>query len=334
MTVYPTVRSPRVTVFGGSGFVGRHTVAALAARGFMVRNACRNPNLAVHLQQLGVLGQIQSVAANVRVPWSVERAMVDADAVVNLVGILAESGKQSFEAVQAGGAETVARFAAERNIPVVHVSAIGADERSPSVYARTKAHAEDAVRAHVPDAVIMRPSIVFGPEDDFFNRFAAMSRIAPALPLVGGGQTRFQPVYVRDVGDAVALAVAGEAKTGTTYELGGPRIMTFRECLEEMLEATYRTKPFIPIPFGIAGLMGRIMKYLPGAPLTDDQVVLLRRDNVVSREAIDEKRTLEGLGITPTALEAILPSYMVQYRPEGQFTRKRKQLREEMLDEA
>ena len=332
MTVYPTVRSPRVTVFGGSGFVGRHTVAALAARGFMVRNACRNPNLAVHLQQLGVLGQIQSVAANVRVPWSVERAMVDADAVVNLVGILAESGKQSFEAVQAGGAETVARFAAERNIPVVHVSAIGADERSPSVYARTKAHAEDAVRAHVPDAVIMRPSIVFGPEDDFFNRFAAMSRIAPALPLIGGGRTRFQPVYVRDVGDAVAKAVAGEAKSGTTYELGGPRVMTFRECLEEMLEATYRSKPFVSLPFGIAGLMGKVMKHLPGAPLTDDQVTLLRRDNVVSKEAIDEGRTLEGLGITPTALEAILPSYMVQYRPEGQFSRKRAELLEEMED--
>ena len=334
MTVYPTIRSPRITVFGGSGFVGRHVVAALAARGFMIRNACRNPNLAVHLQQLGVLGQIQSVAANVRVPWSVERALVDADVAVNLVGILAEGGKQTFEAVQAGGAETIARLCADRDIPVVHVSAIGADERSPSVYARTKAKAEDAVLDHVPGAVIMRPSIVFGPEDDFFNRFAAMSRIAPALPLIGGGRTRFQPVYVRDVGEAVAKAVAGEAKPGTTYELGGPRILTFRECLEEMLEATYRSKPLVSIPFGVAGLMGRVMKHLPGAPLTDDQVTLLRRDNVVSREAIEEGRTLEGLGIKPTALEAILPSYMVQYRPEGQFTRKREEVREEMLDDA
>ena len=322
MTVYPTTRSPRVTVFGGSGFVGRHVIAALASRGFLIRNACRRPDRAGHLQPLGVLGQIQSIQANIRVPWSVERAVADADAVVNLVGILAESGKQSFRAVQAEGAGTVARAAAARGAAMVHVSAIGADDRSPSAYARTKALAEDAVTEAVPGAVIMRPSIVFGPEDDFFNRFAAMARIAPALPLIGGGTTRFQPVYVRDVGDAVAKAVAGEARPGTTYELGGPRVLTFKECLEEMLEATYRSRPLVPIPWGIASIMGSVMEKLPGAPITSDQVTLLRRDNVVSREAMEEGRTLEGLGIAPTDLEAILPAYMVQYRREGQFARK------------
>ena len=321
MTIYPTTRSPRITVFGGSGFVGRHVIAALAARGFLIRNACRRPDRAGHLQPLGVLGQLQSVQANVRVPWSVENAVADADAVVNLVGILAESGKQSFEAVQGEGAATVARAAAKRGARMVHVSAIGADGRSDSAYARTKATAEAAVLDAVPGAQIMRPSIVFGPEDDFFNRFAAMARIAPALPLIGGGHTRFQPVYVRDVGEAVAAAIAGEARPGTTYELGGPRVLTFRECLEEMLEATYRSKPFVPIPWPVAALMGKVMKHLPGAPITDDQVALLRRDNVVSREAAAEGRTLEGLGIEPTDLDAILPAYMVQYRREGQFAK-------------
>ena len=330
MTIYPTTRSPRVTVFGGSGFVGRHVVAALASRGFLIRNACRRPDLAGHLQPLGVLGQIQSVQANVRVPWSVENAVADANVVINLVGILAERGKQSFRAVQAEGAETVARAAAARGAHLVHVSAIGADERSGSDYARTKAYAEDAALDAVPGAQIMRPSIVFGPEDDFFNRFAAMSRIAPALPLIGGGTTRFQPVYVRDVADAVALAAGGEARPGTTYELGGPRVLTFRECLEEMLEATYRTKPFVSIPWGVAGAMGSLMEKLPGAPITADQVALLRRDNVVSPEAREEGRTLEGLGLVPTDLEAVLPTYMVRFRREGQFTRRPREVREEM----
>ena len=332
MTVYPTVRSKRVTVFGGSGFIGRHVVAALAERGFLIRNACRQPDLAGHLQPLGVLGQITSVQANIRVPWSVERAIADADAVVNLVGILAEGGKQRFKAVQEDGAVTIARHAAARGATLCHVSAIGADPDGESIYARTKGRGEQAILEAVPGATIMRPSIVFGPEDDFFNRFAAMARIAPALPLIGGGHTRFQPVYVRDVADAVAKAVAGEARPGTTYELGGPRVMTFRECLEEMLEATHRRKLLAPLPFGIASAMGSVMKYLPGAPLTDDQVTLLKRDNVVSEAAIAEGRTLEGLGIEPTPVEAILPTYMVQYRPEGQFSAKRRDQREELLD--
>ena len=332
MTVYPTNRSPRVTVFGGSGFVGRYVVGALADRGYMVLNACRRPELAGHLQPLGVLGQIQSIQANVRVPWSVERAVRNADAVVNLVGILAESGKQRFQTVQAEGAATIAREAAKVGASLVHVSAIGADARSPANYARTKAKAEESVMEAVPGAVVMRPSIVFGPEDDFFNRFAAMARIAPALPLIGGGHTRFQPVYVGDVGEAVARAVAGEARPGATYELGGPRVMTFRECLEEMLEATHRSKPFVTLPFPIASLMGSVMKHLPGSPLTDDQVALLSRDNVVSRDAVAEGRTLEGLSIEPTALEAVLPTYMVQYRPEGQFSAKRREMREELMD--
>ena len=337
MTVYPTVRSPRVTVFGGSGFVGRHVIAALAARGCRILNACRRPELAHHLQPLGVLGQIQSVQANVRVPWSVERAIENADAVVNLVGILAESGKQSFEAVQAEGAETIARHAATAGARLSHVSAIGADGSSPSAYARSKAKAEDAVLEIVPEATIMRPSIVFGPEDDFFNRFAAMARISPVLPLIGGGRTRFQPVYVRDVAEAVARAVMGKARDGTTYELGGPRVLTFRECLDEMQEATYRSRRYASLPFGLARLMGSVMKHLPGAPLTDDQVMLLERDNVVSRAAIEEGRTLEGLGIVPTDLDAVLPTYMVRYRREGQFTRppaERQAIREELQEDA
>lgn len=203
---------------------------------------------------------------------------------------------------------------------MVHVSAIGADADSPSGYGETKGRAEKAVLAQVRNAVIIRPSIVFGPEDDFFNRFGAMSRIAPALPLIGGGTTKFQPVYVGDVAEAVARAADGDLKGGKPYELGGPEIATFRECLELLLEETGRKKMLVSLPWAFANLMGKLIGWLPGAPITSDQVKMLKSDNVVSKEALKAGRTLEGIGIKPTAMAAILPSYLVQYRPSGQFT--------------
>lgn len=309
-----------VTVFGGSGFLGRHVVRALARRGYRVRVAVRRPDLAEHVQPLGAVGQIMPVQANLRHRWSVDRAVEGADAVVNLVGILVESGAQTFDAVQANGARAVAEAARAAGISnVVHLSAIGADPASPSVYARTKAAGEAAMREAVPDVVILRPSIVFGPEDDFFNRFAAMARISPALPLVGGGETRFQPVFVGDVAEAVARAVDGEAGRGQVYELGGPEIATFRQCLELMLKVIRRRRLLVALPFGLAAIKARILQNLPGKLLTVDQVTLLRSDNVVSPTASAEGRTLEGLGIAPRTMAAILPTYLERFRERGQF---------------
>ena len=312
-------RSEIVTVFGGTGFIGRHVVRELAARGYRIRVATRRPDLAHHLQPLGTFGQIRAIQANLRHAWSVDRAVQGASHVVNLVGILAESGKQRFHAVQAEGAQAVAEAARASDAKLVHVSAIGADAESPSEYARSKAVGERHALDARPDAIVMRPSIVFGPEDDFFNRFGGMARLAPALPLIGGGKTRFQPVYVGDVADAVARAVAGEAKPGTVYELGGPDVMTFRECLEELLRVINRKRFFVPLPFGLASLLASVAQYLPGSPLTPDQVALLRSDNVVSDAARAEGRTLEGLGIRPTDASVVLPTYLVRFRPHGQF---------------
>ena len=316
------VKSRIVTVFGGSGFVGRHVVRALVKRGYRVRVAVRRPELAGFLQPLGQVGQITAVQANVRAQWSVERALSGADAVVNLVGILAERGAQRFQAVHAGGARAVAESCRAAGIAnLAHVSAIGADPQSASDYARTKAIGEEAVRATLPGAVIFRPSIQFGPEDNFFNRFAAMARRSPALPLVGP-RTRFQPVFVGDVAEAVARAIAGEAVRGTTYELGGPEVKTFRELMELMLREIGRRRILLPIPFPLARLMGAVLQYLPGQLLTLDQVRQLAVDNVVSAAAETEGRTLAALGIAPTGLEAVLPSYLVRFRPRGQFERR------------
>lgn len=310
-----------VTVFGGSGFVGRHLVRALAQQGWRVRVAVRRPDLAGFLQPLGAVGQIQAVQSNLRYRWSVERAVEGADAVVNLVGILAPSGGQTFEAVQAIGARAAAEAARAAGVPVfVQASAIGADPLSPSVYARTKAMGEAAALETIPAAVILRPSIIFGPEDDFFNRFAAMARTMPVLPVVSPA-TRFQPVFVGDVAAAYAAAVNGLARPGTTYELGGPEVKTFRECLELVNRETLRTRPILSVPLPIARLQARLMEFLPKPPLTRDQILMLERDNVVSEAAAAEGRTLAGLGIAPTSLEAILPSYLGQYRPHGQFDR-------------
>lgn len=313
-----------VTVFGGSGFIGRHVVQALLKRGWRVRAAVRRPDLAGHLQPLGMVGWVQPVQANLRNRPSVDRAVEGADAVVNLVAILAESGRQRFEAVHAFGARAVAEATRAAGIPrLVHISAIGADADSPSDYARTKALGERAVFETIPDATVVRPSIVFGPEDNFFNQFAGLAQVLPALPLVGGGHTRFQPVFVGDVAAAIADAVEGKAKTATVYELGGPEIKTFRECLELMLEEIDRKRLLVPLPWPLAAFAAAVLQFLPGKLLTPDQVRLLRADNVVSEAAEQEKRTLAGLGIEPTSLAAILPSYLGRFRTHGQFHHRR-----------
>jgi NADH dehydrogenase len=311
-----------ITVFGGSGFLGRHVVRALAKRDYRIRVAVRRPELAGHLQPLGKVGQIHAVQANLRYPASVEAAMRDSHAAINLCGILAESGAQSFDAVQARGAATVARAAADVGAHMVHVSAIGADGNSPSHYARAKAAGEKAVLDTVPSATILRPSVVFGPEDLFTNRFAALARMSPVVPLIGG-ETKMQPVYVGDVAAAVADAVDGKARAGATYELGGPEVLTMREIIEIILATTERERMLVPLPFGLARLKAMFLQFAPGAlKLTPDQVALLRIDNVVSDAAKTAGLTLEGLGITPDSMEAIVPQYLWRFRATGQFQRK------------
>ncbi|WP_223478861.1 complex I NDUFA9 subunit family protein [Oricola indica] len=311
-----------VTVFGGSGFVGRHVVRALAKNGYRVRVAVRRPDLALHLQPLGDVGQITAVQANLRHRWSIERALEGSDAAINLVGILFESGRQSFAAVQDFGARAVAEACAEAGVPLVHMSAIGADPKSASDYGRSKAAGEAAVLSALGDkAVIMRPSIVFGPEDGFFNKFADLARFLPALPLIGGGETKFQPVYVGDVADAFVRAVDGSLEGGKVYELGGPEVVSFRECMQEILKITRRKRLLVDIPWWLARIQGRIFGMLPKPLLTVDQVELLKSDNVVSDEAETEGRSFAGIGIRPTTMDAILPTYLWRYRETGQFTK-------------
>jgi NADH dehydrogenase len=311
-----------VVIFGGSGFVGRHVVRALAQRGYRIRVACRRPDLAGHLQPLGNVGQIQPVQANLRVRWSVDQAVLGADHVINLVGILYEGGRQRFAAVHEFGARAVAEAARSVGAGLTHVSAIGADVKSESVYARTKALGEKAVLETVKDAVIFRPSINFGPEDDFFNRFATMARYSPALPLIGGGTTKFQPVYVADVAEAIARSVEGAVEGGRIYELGGPNVLTFKQCMEELLTVIDRKRMLVPVPWWVAGIQASILGLLPKPLLTRDQLVQLRSDNVVSDEAAKTGRTLAGLGIQPQSLGTILPSYLWRFRAAGQFQRK------------
>jgi NADH dehydrogenase len=309
-----------VTVFGGSGFLGRSLVRALAKRDYRIRVAVRRPELAGHLQPLGRVGQIHAVQANLRYPASVEAAMRDSHAAINLVGILAESGAQTFDAVQGAGAGVVARAAAAAGAAMVHVSAIGADENSPSRYARAKAAGENAVLSAVPSATILRPSVVFGPEDQFTNRFAALARVSPMLPLIGGGLTKLQPVYVGDVATAVADAVDGKTRPGATYELGGPEVLTMREIIEIILAIIERRRLLVSLPFGLAKLQALLLQFAPGAlKLTPDQVALLRSDNVVSEAAKSAGLTLEGLGVVPDSLEAIAPQYLWRFRKTGQF---------------
>lgn len=313
----PGTHPGTVTVFGGSGFIGRYVVARLADRGWTIRVAVRRPERAKFLKPLGNVGQIVPLACSLLDDASVAGALAGSDAVINLVGILHQQGRQRFDAVQAEGAERVARSAAAAGVErFVQISAIGADADSPAAYGRSKAAGEAAVRRHLPSAVILRPSIVFGPEDDFFNRFAAMARLTPALPLIGGGRTRFQPVYVGDVADAVIAALESPASRSRTYELGGPQVHSFKELMKLMLRIVRRKRLLVPLPFGLARLLALPAELLPVPPLTRDQVELLKRDNVVSEGA----EGLEAFGIRPHSLEVILPTYLDRYRTGGRFT--------------
>jgi NADH dehydrogenase len=313
-----------ITVFGGSGFLGRHVVRALAYRGYRIRVAVRRPELAGFLRPMGRVGQIHAVQANLRYPDSVVAAMRDADIAINLVGILFERGNQRFHDVMAAGAEAVARAASAAGAPLIHISAIGADIDSPSQYARAKAAGEQLVMAMQSDSVIMRPSIVFGPEDDFFNRFGSLARLVPALPLVGGGHTRMQPVFAGDIGEAVARiadTIAGEDfKAGKIYELGGPDTRTFKELMQFVLATIGRRRLLIPVPFALMKAQAMVLQFLPRPPITPDQVEMLKHDNIVSDDAKRDGRTLEGLGITPESMEAIVPSYLWRFRKAGQFS--------------
>jgi len=311
-----------VTVFGGSGFLGRHVVRTLAKRDYRIRVAVRRPELAGHLQPLGRVGQIHAVQANVRHPPSVDAAMRGAAAAVNLVAILSESGPQTFDAVQARGAATVAGVAQAHGARLVHISAIGADAQSPSHYARAKAEGEEAVLAAVPSASILRPSVIFGPEDHFTNRFAALARLSPMLPLIGG-DTRLQPAFVGDVARAVADAVDGRTRPGAIYELGGPEVLTMRQIWQIILSITERERLLVPLPFGLAKLKAAFLQFAPGDfKLTPDQVTQLKIDNIVSDAARTASLTFEGLGITPDSLEAVAPQYLWRFRAAGQFQRK------------
>lgn len=312
-----------VTVIGGSGFVGRHLVRALAQRGYRIRPAMRRPDLAVHLQPLGSVGQIMPVQANVRYPDSVVAACQGADIVINLTGILHSSGSQTFDAIHTFGAEASASAAKQAGASAfIQMSAVGADARSASNYARTKAEGEARARARFPGAIVVRPSVIFGPEDDLFNRFAAMARFAPALPLIGGGENKFQPVFVGDVAEGIsALATAGDEHAGKTFEFGGPELMSLKQIMEFTLETTARKRILAPLPFGLAKMLAAVLGLLPKPLLTMDQVELLRTDNVVSEVCKAEGRTLEGLGIIPQGIESIVPSYLYRYRKAGQFTK-------------
>jgi NADH dehydrogenase len=320
-----TARSPYdtlVTVYGGSGFLGRHVVRALAKRNYRIRVAVRRPELAGFLQPLGRVGQIHAVQTNLRHAPSVEMAARDAQVLINLVGILYERGRQRFDAVHTYGAEQVALAANAHGARMVHVSAIGADPNSLSAYGRSKANAEQLVIAAQPSTTIMRPSIIFGPEDDFFNRFAALARISPMLPLIGGGLTRFQPVFVGDVAAAIADAVDGKTRPGTIYELGGPDVRTFKELMQFVLTTIERKRLLVSLPFFVARMQAMFLQYLPKPLLTPDQVELLRSDNLVSEAAKSEARTLQGLGIEPEPMEAIVPSYLWRFRKTGQFRKR------------
>ena len=313
--------SKLVTIYGGSGFVGRYIARRMSKAGWRVRVAVRRPNEAMHVKPYGVVGQVEPLLCNIRDDNSVRAVLQGADAVVNCVGTFDRKGRNNFDAVQHEGAERIARIAAEEGVArLVHISAIGADVNSDSMYARTKAQGEERVLTHFPTAVILRPSVIFGPEDGFFNRFAAMTRLGPMLPIVGA-ETKFQPVYVDDVAHAVEMGVKGDAASGI-YELGGPDASTFRELMQEMLGVIRRRRLILNIPFWFAGIMAAVMEVvqtitlgLVRAQITRDQVASLRVDNIVS----DEAKGFTDLGIDPTATEAVLPDYLWRFRPAGQY---------------
>lgn len=311
-----------VTLFGGSGFLGTQVVQLLARQGYRIRVAVRRPDLAGHLKPLGAVGQIQPIQANIRNADSVQRAVNGAHIVVNLVGIRYERGRQLFRAVHTMGARTVAEASRRAGAEtLVHLSALGADPQSPSGYSRSKALGEAEVFAAFPEAIILRPSILFGQGDDFFNLHGSLARLLPVLPVIGA-KTKFQPLYVGDAADAIAAAVEGQVQTGRIYELGGPQVLTHREIIERVLHETMRSNPLIPVPRAIGKLLAAPFALLPFAPLlTGDQVEMLQADNIVSAEATNDKRTLAAFGVSPTPLDAILPSYLWRFRKNGQFDR-------------
>ncbi len=310
-----------ITVIGGSGFVGRHVVRALAKRGYRIRVACRRPDLAGHVVPLGVPGQIVPIQANVRYPASLAAACEGAFAVINLTAVFSNSGAQTFEAVHEFGATAIAGAAKTAKAQVlIHMSGLGTDKPSTSVYVKSRAKGEANAITGYPGAIIIRPSVVFGPEDNLFNKFALMARFSPILPLIGGGETKFQPVFVGDVAEALATLIDRGVADGKTYELGGPEVMSFKQVLQFVLETTQRKRLLLPIPFGIASIMGAIAGLLPNPALTMDQVELLKSDNLVSDQAEKEGRTLNGLGIVARTVEAIVPSYLYRFRKAGQFS--------------
>ena len=319
------------TVFGGSGFLGRHIVRALAREGWRIRVAVRRPDLAGFLRPLGVVGQIELVQANLRYPDSIAAALEGADAVVNAAGISRQSGRQTYAAVHAEGAGAIARAAAGID-KFVHVSGVGADPRSPNPYIASKGRGDDAVREAAPHAVILRPSVVFGPEDDFLNRFGALARVLPALPLFGGGATKLQPVFVGDVALAALAAIGDAGAAGRMYELGGPEVLTLREIAALTLRIVERRRALVPVPFALARLLAwstevastlSLGAFPAALTTTRDQVELLRHDNVVSAAAIAEGRTLRELGISAQGIEAVAPSYLYRFRKTGQYAARR-----------
>jgi uncharacterized protein YbjT (DUF2867 family) len=313
-----------VVVIGGSGFVGRHVVQALARGGYRVRVAVRRPDLAYHLQPLGFPGQIMPVQANLRVPDSLERVSASAFAVINMVGILHESGRQTFSAIHVEGAAAAAKAARDAGAErFIQVSAIGADPESRSAYARSKAEGEAVVAGAFPGATVIRPAIVFGPEDHFFNRFAAMAVWSPMLPLIGGGRTRFEPVYAGDVGEAVVRLFERRTTAGEVFELGGPEILTFRQLMAFVLRTIGRRRLLLPVPWWLAYAQAAVLGLLPKPILTVDQVRMLKRDTVVSDTARSDRRTLEGLGITPEGIETLVPAYLYRFRRAGQYAEPR-----------
>jgi len=310
-----------VTVFGGSGFVGTQIVQLLAARGHRVRVAIRRPDLAGHVRTLGTVGQVVPIQANIRNMASIERAVAGVDIVINLVGIGANSGAQTFTAVHVDGARAIAQASRAAGVTaLVHMSALGVDKAAEvSQYAASKLAGEAAVFEAFPHAVVMRPSILFGQGDGFFNLMAGLARLFPVLPLIGG-DSKFQPAYVADVAEAFVLASEGKLKTGKIYELGGPQVETYRQLMDRVQREALRNRPLLPLSFGIAKLLAGVMSILPFPPLlTADQVDLLGVDNVVSDAAIRDKRTFAGMGIVPTSMDTILPTYLWRFRKHGQF---------------
>lgn len=314
------MKQHRVAILGGAGFVGRYVVKRLAERGDVLTVGGRNAAEAKFLKLKGDVGQVGLVNISIDSEGLLPAFLANNDAVVNCVGILREGGRQRFDAIHHSAPAKLARLAREHGIErFVHISSLAAEARSTSSYARSKAAGEQAVRDAFPTATILRPSIIFGPEDRFFNMFAEMAMLSPALPLIGGGETRFQPVYVGNVADAVVRCIDDPATAGRTYELGGPKVYTFRALLELLLAEIRRHRLLLDIPFALASLQARLMSLVPGAPLTPDQVELLKSDNIVSSGAL----TLETLGMTPTPVEAILPTYLDRFRKGGWYARER-----------